>query len=149
MKIALIDQDGHTVKMSKEEIAACLKDMGNTVGVYILLPGFCGLEDGKVCFDKKAGKRATKSVLKALTARNPDGTGVNWEPVIQIRSIKRPDELYSRFTLWRKKRMGSKLLERKVMAPLINGIGGDWITVKPERVWLRLKRNESHAIYVS
>jgi hypothetical protein len=112
----LIDQDGHTVKMSVDEVAACLKDMGNPSGSYLF--------------------------VHDTQAKYPD-------EVAAIRSIKRPDQLYSRFTLWRKKRMGSKLLDRKVMAPLLNGIGGGYIDVKAEPVWLRLKGKEPVTVYVS
>lgn len=34
----LIDRDGHTVKMTKEDIAESLKKMGNPLGVYQLVP---------------------------------------------------------------------------------------------------------------
>lgn len=113
----LIDQDGHTVKMSVEEVAACLKDMGNPPGKYVFVPATP---------DKLTGNE-----------------------VMTIRAMKRPDQLYSRFTLWRKKRVGSKLLDRKVMAPLLNGIGGGYIDVKAEPVWLRLKGKEPVTVYVS
>ena len=115
-RITLLDQDGHTVKLSKEEIAACLKEMGNPAGRYEMVPVDIGV------------------VSRNYTAYT----------VLQIRARTRPN--YSRFTLWQKKRMGSKLLDRKV--PMMIAGKEQMVLQEAKPVWLRLKRGKVVTINV-
>lgn len=115
-RIALLDQDGHTVRLTKEEIAACLKAMGNPEGLYHL-----------------------------LTERHYQRAYVDHSHcAIRIRARTRPN--YSWFTLWRKKRMGSRLLDRKV--PMMIAGKEQMVPQEAKPVWLRLKKNEVVTIKV-
>lgn len=37
-RIAFTDLDGHTIKLSHEQVAECLADMGNPEGLYLVIP---------------------------------------------------------------------------------------------------------------
>jgi hypothetical protein len=55
MKIAFNDIDGHTVRLTKEEIALCLQDMGNEAGSYMIVPnGYSGEIDEMTAFQIRA-----------------------------------------------------------------------------------------------
>lgn len=120
--VKLVDRDGHTVHMTKEEIAESLRDMGNTAGGYLLVPWHWGV------------------------LQSTHGKG---EPVVQFRASTMPH--YRFYQLWDKKfRWWLKQRKLRKAFDRANNMGLIWQPTPfvLERPWLRLKGKRAVTIEV-
>lgn len=75
-----------------------------------------------------------------LVPKTNEFSAVGGNAVVGVRAIRFPK--YSRFVMWRKRRKGSKLLERQVKTA--KGV----IKQDAERVWLNLKGTQAYPIFI-
>lgn len=121
--IKLIDRDGDTVRMTKEEIAEGLRDMGNPPGIYYFVP-----QDRSSLLSDKID---------------------SWRIVLMFRPKVLPK--YSRMQVWRKK--WRWYLEQKRKERWFKDNNPMNLIWEPtpfvlERPWLKLVSKKAVAIYV-
>lgn len=134
-RIKLIDQDGHIVCMTKEDIAESLRVMGNPGGLYGLFSGDdkC-LANGDVTFLEVDSVSGRQRVVR---------------PVLQFRSYKLPN-----YSWWQKKikewrwYLGQRTAKRQFDAVNTKGLIWESTPFVLKMPWLLLKGKKAVTIEV-